>query len=454
VELREYADIVRRRLTWVVVPVLLAVAAAAFFVFTAPPRYSSTTTLFFLDDASASSSSPDAERLASYVTLVTSARIATSVRRELDLSTSLTELQKSISASTRPNTLLLDITATAGDRREAEAIATAAAKDLIGLAAELEASRTSAAGTGSPARLTVAQEATPAKPVGGHVQDLVLAAMLGLLAGIALALAREALDGRVISVNQIRHDTGVPTLATVPQLRRDPAVRSVVGDPSRRPAEAFRRLRLSLQLVGSTASPTVVVAGCEPGDGAATTVCGLGETLERAGMRVVLVGIDPLSTDRKERGQQEGLAEVLLGRMTLAEGLVPWRDGSSMQVLPVGRSDTYRHELFGSDAMVRLARSLEQRFDVVLVNAPPLRSSVDAAIFGAATGSGIVVVVRHGRTQREHVRDAVEVVHDGGAQLLGIVLTSAPQGFRARPSGTRVRDPGRELPATRSAATG
>lgn len=453
-ELREYVDIVRRRVTWVVIPILLAVVAAAFFVFTASPKFSSTTTLFFLDDASASSSSPDADRLVSYATLVTSARIATSVRQKLQLKMSLDELQKSITASARPSTLLLDVTATASTRRDAEAIASAAAEDIIGLAADLEASRSSAAGSRAPARLTIAQEAAPAKRVGGHVQDLVLAAMLGLLAGVGLALVREALDRRVNSVAQIRNDTGAPTLARVPALRRDSAVPSIVGDPSSRPAEAFRRLRLSLQLGRATAPATVVIAGCEPGDGATTTVCGLGETLEQAGMHVVLVGVDPLSTDDREGTPREGLAEVLLEKMTLADGLVPWRDGGRMQVLPRGRIDPHWHELFGTEAMAWLAHSLEQRFDVVLVKAPPLRSSVDAAIFAAAIRSGLVIVVRHGKTQREHVRDAVEVVHDGGAKLLGIVLTSAPRRFRSRPSGTRVRDSGHEVPTKPSAAAG
>jgi Mrp family chromosome partitioning ATPase len=119
-----------------------------------------------------------------------------------------------------------------------------------------------------------------------------------------------------------------------------------------------------------------------------------------------------------------GLTSVLLGRTSLDEALQAWGD-DSLQVLASGPLPPNPSELLGSQGMQDLLRELEQRVDIVLIDAPPLLPVTDAAVLGTLT-SGLVMLIRSNETRREQVTRAVATVHAVGATLLGGVLNMVP----------------------------
>jgi dethiobiotin synthetase len=76
--------------------------------------------------------------------------------------------------------------------------------------------------------------------------------------------------------------------------------------------------------------------------------------------------------------------------------------------------------------MSKLLARLQSEVDVVLVEAPPLPDSVAAALLAESTGAGVLLVVRRGETRRNTAGQAVRLVRQSGAPLLGAVVTHGP----------------------------
>ena len=202
----------------------------------------------------------------------------------------------------------------------------------------------------------------------------------------------------------------------------------MVHAPSASRAEAFRQLRTNLQFVDiEHPLRSVVVTSSVPGEGKSTTTCNLAITLAQAGLQVILVEGDlrrPRIADYMGMERAVGLTSVLLGRTQLDDALQAWGDGA-LQVLASGPLPPNSSELLGSQGMQDLLRELENRADIVLIDAPPLLPVTDAAVLGTLT-SGLVMLIRSNQTRREQVARAVATVNAVGATLLGGVLNMVP----------------------------
>ncbi len=437
-ELRQYVDVMRRRWRVVVAPTLLLAAGAAALTALSPQTYESSATLYLQSGGggAADGSSPDA-RLASYVSLVSSPQIAEAVIEDLGLRTTPEDLSEDLTARADPGSLLLTLTARAGSPGESQRIAASTANQVRELATTLEPPVQQAQGAAATTAsgLTVAQEPTAgiSNWTASLLRNTLLAGLFGLLIGIVGALVRESLDSRVTASRQLRDDARLTTLATIPL---DPAGGSpgvLLHDPKGPWAEAFRRLRTKLLPAGERRLRSVVITGCIPNAGTTTVVCGLGITMARAGLRVVVVGADlrhPTLADQLWRRNTVGLTDVLADTASLDDVLTPWGDGL-LSVLPSGSPVANPGELLGSDAMAKLITALEGRFDMVLIEAPPLLPYADAVILSSVAGSGVILAVRHGRTDREQVQEAVSLLEDSGIGIHGTVLTMVPSRVQA-----------------------
>ena len=75
--------------------------------------------------------------------------------------------------------------------------------------------------------------------------------------------------------------------------------------------------------------------------------------------------------------------------------------------------------------MVALLRQLQQRFDVVIIDAPPLLPVTDAAVLSRIC-DGAVLVVRYGKTRREQLERTAQALRTVDARILGTVMNMAP----------------------------
>jgi capsular polysaccharide biosynthesis protein len=208
VELRDYWRIVRRRWRIVVACVVIALAVAAAVTFLATPQYSSTSSVFASTRLYESTDAYQGnlfatERVNSYASMVTKSWMANVVAAKLGNGVTAADLTGKVSASIEPNTVIVDITATDSDAKVARDIAQAYA---VALRKEIEIIETPPGSVDSLVRATIVNPAqVPDSPVSPRpLRNFVVALLLGLIIGVAAALARERFDPALESLRSRR----------------------------------------------------------------------------------------------------------------------------------------------------------------------------------------------------------------------------------------------------------
>jgi capsular exopolysaccharide synthesis family protein len=466
-ELREYARAVRRRWRLICAAVALTVAVTAGLTLNAPRTYRSSTVLFVA--VTLGDNGPDAKvnRLNSYVALLTGPRIAEAVKAQLRLPSTVQQTQRKITAEVQPTTDLLVVTATDRSAARAASIATAAGDKLIALVRELEPPRAdpsvprpdanAAPVMVAPVTITVAQPAVTTRTPGQLPRNLGFAVVLGLLIGAAGTAVRESVHTTVSSERDLRRFPGLETVGVI-SLEREARVKGFGRGqhPDKALAEAFRKLRTRLPGQGrpeqAVAPACLLLTSPVPRAGTTATACGLAIALAETGSRVVLV-------DANLRGPGigtylavdtvKGLADVLAGSATVGDVLCDWGNGR-LQVLPAGCPLGDPGELLAAPALADTIRTLTVNFDVVIIDAPPILSVADAAVLTALT-SGVLLVVRAGKTRTEQVERSVAILRGVGAPLVGAVLNALPRKLRGEASWGRANQPEPSRQATETA---
>lgn len=432
-ELKDYWHTLRRRWRLVLACLAVTTGVAALLTWTATPQYSSTAQLFVSTTPSDTSDAYQGglfatQRVTSYADLVDTRQLAETVADDLGGEVDPDDLRPAVTAEAVPETVNLDITATDPDEFRARDIAQAYAEALSDLVAELE---TPAGGRDALITASIVDNAevssTPVSPQ--PVRNLGVGVVLGLLLGIGVAVLRELTDTSVSSADDIGQVSTTPVLGHVnvdnAAVKKEPAVALGEATPW---AEAFRVLRTNMQFVEVDHDRRVfVVSSSLPEEGKSTTAVNLAVTLAAAGQRVALVDGDlrrPMVATRLGLDASVGTTSVLIGQVILDDALQQYAD-TGLQVLASGPRPPNPSELLQSHAMAELFAALRERFDMVLIDAPPLLPVTDAALL-AAQADGLLLVVRHGKTTRDQLAHALERVEQVDAKCVGVVVNLAP----------------------------
>jgi tyrosine-protein kinase len=270
---------------------------------------------------------------------------------------------------------------------------------------------------------------------------------LGVVLGIGLAFLLEAFDTRVSSVSEVRRRLRLSLLGQIP--KPSPAVESrdelaVLVDPSSATAEAVRMLRANIDLINlERQAKSILVTSGVPREWKSTTIANLGVAYAQAGKRVALVDLD-VRHPRLDRlfdvaPGQPGLTEVVLGEAKLTAALCKIvfreteatperrvngrsRTESALSLLACGSAPPNPGEFVGSDRVGQILAELRERFDLILIDSPPLLSSGDALAL-TANVDGILVVTRLNLVRRATLNEVRRTLEASAAPLLGAALT-------------------------------
>lgn len=275
----------------------------------------------------------------------------------------------------------------------------------------------------------------PTSPVSPTpIRDLLLAVVLGLMAGMGLAFLIDVLDDRLKTVPEIQAAArGLPILATIPrspELGARAAPLPTDARPSSVVAEAFRGLGVTLRLLSLEQElKTFLITSPMPEEGKTTIVANLAVTLGRAGRRVLVIGCD-LRRPRLQKdfgvpaGHEHGLVDVLAGDVPIATAMVevPLKGGNSLWFLQAARPLGDPAEVFSSQRLARVFELLRSEFDVVLVDSAPLIPVADSLPLVKVVDS-VILVAAYRQTRRAVLTKAVELVERAGARPLGLAVT-------------------------------
>ncbi len=432
-ELSDYVRTLRKNWLVIVVLTFLGLGVATGYTLTRTPTFESESTVFVSTQVGSTAaelqqgSSFTQARINTYVGLVTTPVVLDPVIETLRLDSTAGNLGRSIAASAGQNSTLITVTVTDTDADRAADIANAVAASLSTVVPQLEPE---AEDGSSPVRLSRVRDAAPAtQPASPNATvNLLLGTIVGLLLGVGIAIVRTRLDTKVRTPRDAESITSAPGIGAIAfdfKAKERPLI--LHADPLSPRAESFRALRTNLQFLDMGGRSSFVITSSVQSEGKSTTTINLAIALADAGKRVALLDTDLRKPKVAEYLGIEGgvgLTDVLIGRADVRDVMQPW-GGRSLYVLPAGKIPPNPSELLGSHHMGALLESLENAFDVVLCDAPPLLPVTDAAILARVT-SGALMVVAAGRTTRHQLTGATEALSTVGAKLAGFVMSMVP----------------------------
>ena len=188
--------------------------------------------------------------------------------------------------------------------------------------------------------------------------------------------------------------------------------------------EAFRSLRTSILLSANPVPKLLLVTSALPGEGKTTTTVNLGATLASLGSKVVIVDCDmrrPSCHRTTGVKNSPGFVQCLTGRVELAEAILPVPNVPNLFVIPCGPIPPNPAEVLSSPLTPEILRKLQEQFEYVLVDSPPLMNVADSRILATFTDA-VVLVTRAYDTPYEVVRRARALLYGAGARILGVAL--------------------------------
>jgi tyrosine-protein kinase Etk/Wzc len=279
---------------------------------------------------------------------------------------------------------------------------------------------------------------TPEIPVSPHRKRAVLiAALLGLVLGIAAAMLADRFDDAVQNPDEVRDRLHLTVLGSIPRVRRseagqldetqEKAFRLVTHvEPQSLVAEAFRSLRTNVTFARAHQDlRTLMITSPAPGEGKSTVAVNLATTFAQQGQRTLLVDADLRRSVLDQTfaiARSPGLTDVLVGAQAL-DSVVRPTDVPNLSILPSGHFPPNPSELLGSGQMRAMIELAKQSFDIVLIDSPPVLAVTDAAVLSTVV-DGSIIVIRLGVTAREAVRRAVSQLRVVNGRILGAVLNA------------------------------
>lgn len=288
------------------------------------------------------------------------------------------------------------------------------------------------------------QAITPVAPVKPRVHiNILLGVVLGLIGGIGLALLLEMLDVTVKSQADLDH-FGAPFLGILPSI--EPALERrakrrrkranghaltgmkkdlfVHEHPKSTVSEAARSLRTNLLFTSAEGElRAMVVTSPGPREGKTTVAASLAIVMAQSGSRTVIVDTDmrrPRIHHAFDISSEQGISSVIAGQKTL-DDVIQETEVPDLWVIPCGPTPPNPSELLHTARFRELLVQLQDRFDRVIFDSPPIGAVTDAVIL-ATQLDGVVVVAKAAQTRKDGVIQSLAQLHDVGAHILGTVL--------------------------------
>lgn len=491
-DLRHYLHLLRRNWPVLLVVVALCVGVAVYQDVRQPSVYQASAQILLMPEnvvdpnAGATGNRPDASRYGTaQLALITSSKVADPASERVE-GVSGVVLRDNVTATIDESSTIITVQATARRPERADAIANAVAETYVEERAEASTGKLTTAieeidgRLGELAQALAAfpsdeltadqvavqqqyqslfarqqdlrvqlslQQSTaeildpaemPGAPIGlGLPSKVILALLFGGVLGLAAAYAREQLDDRVRSREEVQMLTGLPILAELPVDRArttSPTYLATVDRPLDPLAEAARSLRTNVGFLGlDRPIRRLAVTSALPGEGKSLVAANLAAAYAQAGHRTVLVSADlrqPSLESVFGVGRTTGLSDACSEVVTTADAsslealvkghLVATRV-ENLDLLPAGTPVPNPSELLSSNRMDELLDALDRAFDMVIVDTSPILSVADAAALSIKVGD-VLLVASMPTTRRRTITRMVEAADATHARVLGVAL--------------------------------
>ncbi|MDR4468624.1 MAG: polysaccharide biosynthesis tyrosine autokinase [Nitrospira sp.] len=312
----------------------------------------------------------------------------------------------------------------------------------------------------------IAPAITPSTPINGSniTMNLMIGGLMGCFLGIVLAFGRESFDTSIGTIEGVEEFLKVPVLGIIPQLDhkvlKEMALETLppdtppsaaeslsklicLLDPKSVLSESLRSLRTNIQFASlDRRVKSIIFTSAALGEGKSTCVINLAITMAQEGIKVLLVDADlrkPIVHQRLGIEREPGLVDALLGTTSwrsyvrsatdLMLGTVgvdrflstPGLD--NLHVITSGSESGNPNEFLNITKIKALIAEMQEDYDIVLIDTPPILPVTDAVAFSSRV-DGTILVYQVGRIGRNALKRAKFLLDHAQANVLGVVLTN------------------------------
>lgn len=268
----------------------------------------------------------------------------------------------------------------------------------------------------------------PERPYSPRLSiNLAIALALFMALSASVIYIIELLNNTFTNPEQIEKELGLAMLGILPMVD-DREIAASIADQKSGLSEAYRSLRTSLQFSGAEGAPrSLLVTSSEPSEGKSTTSFKLGQDFAALGARVLLVDGD-LRKPNLHRlfglDNTMGLSNLLTNTVRKEDlaGIFRATKYPNVAVLTSGTIPPNPADLLSSPKMALIITNLGKRFDLVIIDAPPVVGLSDAPIL-SRLAEGTLMVISTNQVTRKSAKTALKRLRAAGANVVGAAMS-------------------------------
>jgi capsular exopolysaccharide synthesis family protein len=283
-----------------------------------------------------------------------------------------------------------------------------------------------AGGVGAAPISIVDRALPPAGPFKPNLPlNLVIGLGLGFLAGAGGALGFEFLSDTIKTREDVRNKLQIACLGAIPKRSaKTGTLVDDIRDPSSAVAEAYSAVSAALRFTTEEGVPrSILVTSTQEAEGKSSTALAVAQSFARQGRNVLLIDADLRKPSFKTGGNEQGLVGLLTNHEDVNTQVVPTQF-DNLWLLPCGPLPPDPADLLSTRRFANILEDASQRFDLIVVDGPPILGLADSPLL-AATVAGTLFVVESGRTRTRAAVESLNRVEASGARTLGAVLTKS-----------------------------
>jgi capsular exopolysaccharide synthesis family protein len=247
-----------------------------------------------------------------------------------------------------------------------------------------------------------------------------------IFVGIAAAFLLERLDNGFRNSEQVEKLLGVPTLGLVPGVVRQELPQDVVVKrPTSQYSESIRSIRTALRYSDIDHPPKVVlITSSLAGEGKTVFACSLARSIARSGGKALLVDCDlrrPSVAKLLGVTDEPGMLDMFSENGNI-DSIIRVDEDSGMHYIPSKGGTANPQDLLGSQQMRSFLERMSARYDLIVLDAPPVLAVSDPIILSHFVDTTIYLV-RWEKTPRPIVTGAMKLLRTNGGVVAGVVLS-------------------------------
>lgn len=434
VDLIEILYSLKKRWTLILmVTLVITLLVGVYSFFIASPMYESTVSIYVFKQISADQSGTTYNEIMlnnqlakNYRVLILSRNVLSEVQENLNIGEDITyeQLKSNISVSLEQDTSYLNIKVKNINPQNAANIANEIANVFGYKVKEIM----------NIDNVTVIDQAQPQiNPISPNKKvNMALGVVIGLVLSVGLAIAIDFFDTRIKYPEDIKRRYDLPIIGAIPVITEEEADNIFINSQNTYIVsteasffESYRNIRTNI-MFSNVDNPykTLLITSSIPGEGKTSVACNVALSFAKAGMRTIIVDVD-LRRPRIHRAFNiktvKGLTSVLVADVDY-DRVIKHNVFENLDVLPAGIRPPNPAELLGSAAMKSLIKSLEEEYDVVILDSPPVSVFTDAASL-ATDVDAVLYVVSSGVVHQNELNRGLENLKNVNANVIGVVMT-------------------------------